>query len=339
MHYSVLALDIGFGRTKMAVRLPEGDQIFTDSFPSLTPRLVSSNLSSHITNAAANRIYTVKVDGVDFAVGPDVKFAIGGTTGSGRTLTDDFPTSVNYIALFLGALQHVSATDIDILVLGLPVHTMKKYDKILAQKFAGTFQLVDNEVTIRKVIVLPQPVGAMIQYSTTRAEEIVDGEKRLIIDCGYRTTDWVVADGYRMIESRSSGTPIGVSTILHAIADLIAKDSGHPCDELEAIDDSLYGKKKFRHFKSVYQASQLKALLKNAAFISDDCAKLIKTNVGTGSDLESILLVGGGAHYFYDSVAKSFPDAEIENMNDSPNCNVLGFLTVGEHQAAKLRAA
>ena len=101
MHFPVMALDIGFGRTKIAVRYPKESDMFTDGFPSLAPRNVSGTLSTNVPNPAVNRTYIVNVNNVDFAVGPDVKFSLGGATGSGRTLTDDFPMSVNYEALFL----------------------------------------------------------------------------------------------------------------------------------------------------------------------------------------------------------------------------------------------
>lgn len=339
MHFDAVGLDIGYGRTKVAVRLGQEAKIFTDSFPSLAPRHVSSNLSSHLPSAVPPTIYVVKVDDVEFAVGPDVAFAVGGQTGNGRTLTDDFPMSVNYRALFLGALAHIGATEIDVLVLGLPVHTMNQYKEHLGRTFKGAFQVLNKTVVVHNVVVLPQPTGAMLHYGSTLSETLNDGENRLIIDCGYVTTDWVLANGYRMIESRSSGTPIGASTILVAIADLISKDEGKPFDQIERIDDCLIGNKPMRFFQKMITPEQMRTYLQNCSFITDDAAKKIRSTVGDGSDLRSILLAGGSARYFKPSIMKSFPDVEIICLDDSPFCNVRGFLTMGETYAKRKKSA
>ncbi|MET3119824.1 plasmid segregation protein ParM [Undibacterium sp. GrIS 1.8] len=340
MYFPVFACDIGFGQTKVAARLPGPEnKLFYDSFPSLSPRHVTSNLSSHLPNAVANRTYIVRVDDVEFAVGPDVKFAVGGTTGNGRTLTDDFPTSVNYKALFLGALAHVDATEVDLLVLGLPVHTMKLYKDHLLKHFVGEFQVRGKSVVVHKVIILPQPVGALLHYGSTIEEGLSQDENRLIVDCGYVTTDWVLSHGYRMIESRSSGTPTGVSAILNSMADLISKDEGKPFDQIERIDDALISGKPMRFFKNMIQPDKLRSYLDNSSFITDDCAKKIRSSVGDGGDLSSILMVGGGSHYFAPSIAKSFQDVEIIQLDNSPFCNVNGFLLFGEHQHKRLKAA
>lgn len=335
MHFDSMGLDVGYGRTKIAVRLPSEQGIFTDSFPSLVPQHVSENLSSHVPSAEVARTYIVKIDGVEFAVGPDVRFSIGGQTGSGRTLTDDFPMSVNYKALFLGALAHVGATEIDVLVLGLPVHTMEKYKAHLATTFKGTFKAGEKEVVVHDVRVLPQPSGAMIHYGTTLSESLNDGENRLIIDCGYVTTDWVLANGYRMIESRSSGTPVGASTILMSIANRISKFENKQFDHIERIDESLITNKPMRLFKKMIAPEIVRDYLTSSSFIMEDTAKKIRANVGDGSDLCSILMVGGGARYFGPSIQKSFPDVEIIYLDESPYCNVRGFLLMGEAQAKR----
>ena len=339
MHFSVMALDIGFGRTKIAVRYPKESDMFTDGFPSLAPRNVSGTLSTNVPNPAVNRTYIVNVNNVDFAVGPDVKFSLGGATGSGRTLTDDFPMSVNYEALFLGALAHVDATEIELLVMGLPVHTMDKYKKHLVTKFTGTFTVGARDVTIKKILILPQPLGAMLHYGSIIDYSLNDGETRLIIDCGYVTTDWVVASGYRIIESRSNGIPTGVSAILSAVADLISKAEGTKFVNIERIDECLMNGKDLRIFKNNLSAEKLKNYVKNSHYIVDDCIKTISARVGDSTDLKSILVCGGGANYFLPAIQECFPLVEIELLDNSPYCNVRGFLLFGESQLRRLEAA
>lgn len=339
MYFPVLAIDIGYGRTKMAARLPNVSGIYTDSFPSLAPRHISSNLSSHFSSSTKTKIYVVSVNDVQYAVGPEVKFSIGGGTGNGRTLTDDFPTSDCYMALFLGALYHLDATEIDVLVLGLPVHTMHRNKDYLLTHFSGTFNVGGKTVTVKKIVILPQPVGAMIHYGATLDEAIRDGENRLIIDAGYVTTDWVLVNGYRMIESRSSGTPIGSSAVLNAIAEKIGHDEGVAFDAIERIDESLIENKPLRCFKKVLSPETVNQYLAKAIFVTDVAAEKIRASVGDAADLHSILMVGGSARYFTPSIEKSFPMVEIVHLDHSPYCNVQGFLLFGESHLKRLKAA
>lgn len=329
MQFPILALDIGFGLTKMAVRYPEDLNLFTDAFPSIALRVVGG-VPSEIPSPEARRTYFVTVNKINFAVGPDVKFLLGGGTGSGRNLADDFPMSCEYEALFLGALLHVKATEVDVLVMGLPVHTINKYMQHLVTKFTGKFFVGNRQITIKQILILPLPLGAMFHYGSTIDYSLRDNEMRLTVDCGYLTTDWVVTSNYRIHGGRSDGVSKGILSILSAVSALISKHSDTPFANLERLDDSLLNSKELRIFRKKMSLEKLNFYVKNSSYVIDNCVKEIGDTVGDFGDLSSILVCGGGAEYFLPSIKKTFPDVDIVLLENSPFCNVRGFLLFGE---------
>lgn len=89
----------------------------------------------------------------------------------------------------------------------------------LRSAFAGNNSYGDVEFDVGSVIVLPQPLGALVNFS--RYHEFDKEDPHLIIDVGYFTTDWVVATGLTIDEERSGGHHSGASHYYEAIAAVI----------------------------------------------------------------------------------------------------------------------
>ncbi|MBC3881582.1 PRTRC system protein D [Undibacterium sp. LX40W] len=330
-----VGLDVGFGYVKVAKRSPQNANLTQfESFPSLAPRRIRSDAKIH-DPSVIERIYHVNVNGVEFSVGPDVKHIVGGASGSGRALNDDYPRTVNYEALFLGGLALLEATEIGVLVMGLPVHTIRAHKEFVTTKFCGEFEVADKVVKVNHVHVIPQPIGAILHYGESVNHRITMEDNFLVNDFGYGTTDWVTTRGMKTIESRSGGTPIGGSTILKSIADLISQDIGKKYDEIERIDDAIIYQKDLKIFGYTYTPTDLKAYLKSSKYIADDCANKIKSSVGDGSDLNCILNVGGGSLYFGESIEEVFGGVKIETLANPRFCVASGLLEYGESQMRK----
>jgi plasmid segregation protein ParM len=338
MFIPVAALDLGFGHTKMAKRFSYNPHL-TDfsSFPSLAPRSIKSDAKIH--DDLIEQIYTVHVNGVDFSVGPHVKLVAGGAAGAGRALNEDYPTTVNYKALFLGALAHLEATQIEVLVMGLPVNTMKKHKNFVLNEFRGEFDLCGKKVIVNNVFVIPQPIGAILHYGESINTQISADDTYLVNDFGYGTSDWVTAKGSKTIESRSDGETIGVSTILKSVASLISRDIGRKFSEIERIDDAIIEKKHLQVFGNVFTPENLLAYVKSSQYIADECANKIYESVGNGNDLKTIINVGGGATYFTESVKAVYPGVNVEILEKPRYSVVSGLLEYGETQFRKLVAA
>lgn len=332
MEFNAAAVDVGFGQTKWAVRLE--DEIITGSFPSLAP--TSSEVTLQNVDSKFKKPNTVKVeiDGVSYEVGPGSNLAMS-ASNSGRSLSDEFPLSNNYKALLLGALYYAGISHVDYLTLGLPVHTMSKYAEHLKTMRFENYLVNGGKISVGKVIVIPQPVGSLAMFAASNNTIIENGDTRLILDPGYVTTDWVVAQGYKMVNSRSGGRMGGVSNIYKSIASLIAKQFGQDqFAKIERIDQAFVAGTDFRYYGNIVDKLMLQKYLELSRTVINEIVSDIKSRVGDTEDIDSILIAGGGAHFFEPVVRKLFPYNSIAVLDEPSFTNVIGFLLVAENVQA-----
>jgi plasmid segregation protein ParM len=322
----VFAIDVGYGNTKWAYRAAS-NTIATGMFPSLAPLMASRTLSTFGDGAlAARTVATVKIGDIEYEVGPDVSLtAAYGKTG--RTLSDDFVTTNNYSALLGGALHFANVTQVEQLVLGLPVHNYGKYSDALKEKFSGELDFGLARIKVGGVSVLPQPIGSLILASVSRPKEFGRGAEHLVIDVGYFTTDWVYANGFAMDDKRSDGIPGGASQIYQHIAALISRDQGEPVEEIELIDKALREQNPFFFYGTHID---LAPYLERAQPLIAGIIHAIQNKVGRLTNVRSILLSGGGAALYATAIRKAFPRVALEIVEAPCMANARGFLTVGE---------
>ena len=70
----------------------------------------------------------------------------------------------------------------------------------------------------------------------------------LVIDPGYYTLDWVVAQGIKVNGARSGAQPGGMSSVLGAMAESISQRIGVQITDVSAIDDAIRTGQKPRFF-------------------------------------------------------------------------------------------
>ncbi|MBC3871469.1 PRTRC system protein D [Undibacterium oligocarboniphilum] len=328
MNFDNVGIDVGFGHTKWAVRLE--DEIVTGSIPSLAPTASAKTVSTDVPHFTKRKTIHITVDGNIFEVGKDVKLATS-STNTGRSLEDGFPLTKNYMALLMGALYDAGADHVKTLVLGLPVHTIQKYADHLKSIFSHPLQVADRIISVDKIIVVPQPVGSLATYATQNNVSMSEQHTRLIIDVGYVTTDWVVASGFAMADSRSGGRVGGVSHILKNIAEQIsAKYANGKIERFERIDESLVTKQTFQYFRHQIGHQELQSMLLQASPVIEETIKEIKIRAGEVDDLSEIILTGGGATYYEPLVRQYFDLNRVEVLSNPSLTNAIGFLLVGE---------
>ncbi len=243
--HPTIAIDVGYGNTKAAWAM--GAEIATNMFPSLAPLAANSSLNSFGGGVFKGRnVLSVEVDGARYEVGPGV--SISGAHHTGRALSEDFATTPGYAALLAGALHYAGARDVERLVLGLPVHNTQKYAAHLKDRFAGTHDFGWGEIHIGSVLPLPQPLGTLINYIQQRGKNYDPENAYLVIDVGYFTTDWVVARGYTVDDTRSGGVPGGAARIYQQVASLISADRNQPDAGIERIDQAIRESKPLVYF-------------------------------------------------------------------------------------------
>ncbi|WP_321936212.1 PRTRC system protein D [Paraburkholderia sp. J8-2] len=335
MKTSVFAIDVGYGNTKYAFRAGSGT-IATGMFPSLAQLAASRALSGYGEGVLASRkVAVITIDQIEYEVGPDVSLtAAYGKTG--RALSDDYVLSNNYAALLFGALHFSGVTHIERLVLGLPVHNLKKYSAVLKERFSGELDFGHSRVVVDKVIVIPQPLGSLVFAKYSREGDFGPNDEHLVVDVGYFTTDWVYANGFTMDDKRSGGMPGGASQIYQRVANLVARDEGDEVNGIEMIDKALRTRTPFFFYgKSI----DLAPYLERADPLITGVVKEMQNNVGQLPDVRSIMLSGGGAALYAPAIREAFPRVVIEVIDSPCLANAKGFLLAGEGSLARERRA
>tara|TARA_Y100001960_G_scaffold334141_1_gene445732 strand:- start:21749 stop:22801 length:1053 start_codon:yes stop_codon:yes gene_type:complete len=327
----VAAGDIGWGYTKY-MKMDEDGEITYHSFPSLAPRSTGQDLSMGLLGRRDTVI--VDVEGTLYEVGPDsTDLDINDST---RNLNDQFIYTDQYKALFHGMLSYMDHDEIDLLVLGLPVSGLGlavdlKKMSVGEHKIpkVGSETNEYRTVKVKDVLVLPQPLGSLYhclsQMDTNEKFEFLEDEMNLIIDPGFLTFDFLLANGKRTVENRSGAHPGGVSKILRSIATSISEKHGIKYDNLSAIDKALARKR----LKVNGKVEDLVEHIKNTRSVIEGSVNFMKNMIGDGSDIDNIILVGGGSELFKKTIEIYYKNHEIICIEDPQMTNVKGYYEAG----------
>lgn len=320
----VRAGDIGWGYTKYLKIDEEGNVQFL-SFPSLAPRASGHDMSAGLLGRRDTVVVTV--EGTDYEVGPDSSdLDINDST---RNLNDQYIFTDQYKALFYGMLSYMGEDEIDLLVLGLPVSGLNLIQD-LRKMSVGKHQITkDKEVNVKDVLILPQPLGAlyhcMSMSETDERFEFLDEETNLIIDPGFLTFDFLTTSGSRVVENRSGAHPGGVSKILRSIANSISEKFDIKYDDLSAIDKALTRRK----LKVNGKREDLADHIKNTRSVIEGSVNYMKNMIGDGSNIDNIILVGGGSDVFKKTIEVFYKNHEIIYIEDPQMANVKGYYQAG----------
>jgi plasmid segregation protein ParM len=339
---SILALDIGFGNTKAAwnrTQAPGQPDSWSEiCFRSVTPRVVVDDSAAGITGMDRVAV-TVGVD--RFYVGPKATFE-GGT----RALHPDYINTPEHEALLCGAWHYMLkesgqlSQSVDLLVLGLPVSGFQANRRRL-QELGGKVHRVPVphslrersgreflDVVAKKVLVMPQPMGGlMLASSHTKDFDLFDdGLVSLVIDPGYNTFDWFVADGMTPQLELCGSFQGGVSQILQTVSTQIGFDHGVGSLNFGRVEQALAsGEMNLGHKKFSMEPYQI--IAKNAA--AGVVAEFLQRFDPAKAGISRIYLCGGGAQNYEDALKARLPGLRIEVMDNSVMANVRGFWLAG----------
>lgn len=335
----VRAIDVGYGNTKF-VSLVTGAEIQCGVFPSLAPQASTGPDLAAGLMQRRNTI-VVDVDGVKYEVGKDANLAQDSTHG--RVLDPDYSMSDPHMALIRGALYYMGQPTIDLLILGLPVNTFERYNVELAARVIGRHpvpfrdregRVTAREVEVKNCRVIPQPIGAFFDHSTkTSKYKEMRSQKNLLIDIGFYTLDWLVADGVKMINSRSGAHNGGMSAILRTMADAIGSDIGEQISDFSSIEEAIRTGQDPVFYGKPYDISPFRkqAIAKAEQFVS-----VMVNKVGSALDISNIILAGGGSAFFEAIIADKYPKHDIITTPDPVFANVRGFQRAGQQYADQM---
>jgi plasmid segregation protein ParM len=323
----VCAVDIGYGNTKY-VNTGDFGKITCSHFPSVAvlDNTVKDDSDSFSTQQDVTR---VSVSGAHYKVGPDAMLSVS-PHDTGRVLTKEYSATDRYRALYLGALARMGEKSIDLLVTGLPVqhYRNKAMREGLGGRLCGEHSYPDgSRITVKNAKVISQPLGGFAHYalsSNTYGE--MKNTLSIVVDVGFFTVDWICVKGLQIIEERSGSASMGVSQLLNALAQEIAVDCGEPFSDINRLDESMRTGYKLIRYGAEYSYSHL---LPRVIPKLDHACEALAASVGTMDDIGSIILVGGGARLYVNSIRRVCKKNTIVPVDDALYANVKGFHAIG----------
>lgn len=338
----IRAIDVGFGNVKFTKGFDkEKGGIACEMFPSLAPTANDLMLDSFMSQ---RRTVVVEVGNLKFEVGPDSMLAM--TTNVGRTMDIDFPLSDQYMALSLGAMHYMDVEMIDLLVVGLPVSSIGTLGAKVRAKMTGEHVIKGRKVVVRDTMVVPQPVGGMWDYAIRhRAVEEFKDSTCLLVDPGWFTLDWLVTKDLKVVPGRSgaannAGMGAVVKAITESMARRISERDGRSCEMTEHIiqrvDRALYGNKMA---KINGKEEPVEPHMEPAIKLMRDGMQKMMASIGSRSDIDSVIVVGGAAPLYAPVVCEVFGADMVRVSKDPVYANVRGFQVVGTQRAKSMAAA
>lgn len=332
----ILGADIGFGYTKAT----DGRQyqIFKSLVGEANPVQFSESL---LPGGASGQLPR------HFEIGEEKVFVgeLAERQSRGRGFTLD-PTLFleNYAkTLALAALApYVEHGDPVRLVTGLPISFFRKHRDQLTTLLQNRHPLTvihadgtaeDKQIYIERVRVIPQPFGSlfnlMLDDAGKPASQRFINEKIGVIDIGFRTTDYSIADRTRYSERGSASTDSGISMAYAAVANVLQEKSGVSVELYRLYDAAVRGTIKIRGKRYDLKGLVEKACQQLATRIATEVNRLWADDW----DLDAIVLTGGGGAALapYLSPLLEGEVLPVPAEGDARLNNVLGYWKYGAH--------
>jgi plasmid segregation protein ParM len=169
-------------------------------------------------------------------------------------------------------------------------------------------------------------------FSSGKEDEL-KSQVNLMIDPGYYTLDWVLANGIRINPERSGASSGGMSACLNEIRKGIAADFDINLSSVSEIDQALRTGRKV--IKLDGRPVDLEKVIPYGKAKAREYVNELASSVGNLTTVENIVVVGGGASFFMDALQEKL-QREITVVPGSEFANVRGFLRFGERSASRL---
>jgi plasmid segregation protein ParM len=258
----------------------------------------------------------------------------GRLEGWQRPLHEDYAASPAYEALVKAGLVLADYRRIDQLVTGLPVSQARepRRREALTRLLVGRHATDQGEVEVEAVRIVAQPVGAFVDLVWSAPDaallERIETGTVLVLDAGYYSVDWAVIVGGELRRSASGTSLEAMSVLIDRIAALLAEQhGGRP--QPQRVEAALRAGRD--HVLVLGQRVALAPVLERAA--PDACGlalealrQALRREV---SNVDLVLLTGGGARIYGEPARALFPGAVVHVANDPVTANARGFFRHG----------
>lgn len=326
----ILGIDIGFGFTKAT----RGDRSLVCK--SILGEATELQFQERILDQAdaQEEHLQVEVDGLSYFVGE-----LAERQSDVRYFTLDQDQFVSRFAkpLALAALARLVTDHVPVnLVTGLPIGHYRQHREAFASLLQGHHAVAltdaagqrrERTININKVRVVPQPFGSLFHLMLNDLGEI--GDKRLlqtkigIIDVGFRTSDYTIADRMRYSERGSRTTDSGIARAFTAIAKKLRELSGVNVELYRLYDAVACGSIRIRGKEYELGALTEQVFGCLAATVANEVDRLWADDW----DIDSMIITGGGGAVLasYLRPLLNGQVAAAEAGGDARFNNVLGY--------------
>ena len=330
MSRTVRAIDVGYSWTKFVIAGDRVGQIRCRAFPSIAPRASGRDLA--LDGVSQRQTVQIAVDDLMFEVGPEA--ALVQETVHALPLDDAYTQTPEYLALVRGALRLMHVSHVDLLVVGLPVALFRQRRERLEARLVGAHPVGGSDaVTVAAVRVLAQPVGALLSAAVENASlRHLRAARTLIADAGWRTLDWVVTSGPKILDKRSDSVAKSMFDVVDAIARAMSRDLGTQLGPFDytRIDEALRAGEPVRVFG---KPVDLAPYLPLGQRVADEAITAMRRLVQDGTDIDAIVLAGGGAGFFAGAIGRAYPKHTVTALPDAFYANCRGFQIAGLQHA------
>jgi plasmid segregation protein ParM len=228
------------------------------------------------------------------------------------------------------------------LVTGLPIGYFREYRESITKSLQGDHKIVltslngkreEKTIKINEVKVIPQPFGSLFNLMMNDVGEL--GEKRYvhekigIIDVGFKTSDFTVADRMRYSERGSRTTDTGISKAFGMIAGKLREKSSVNIELYRLYDAVDKGSIKIKGKEYDLKGPTEIVFSQLAASIASEVDRLWSDDW----DIDTIVLTGGGgaalAKYLQPLINGQV--IAVDPTKDPRLCNVKGYWKYGKH--------
>ncbi|WP_077218519.1 MULTISPECIES: ParM/StbA family protein [Acidithiobacillus] len=271
----------------------------------------------------------VVVDNATYEVGADAHH-LSSTQNTSKSVSDAWYDTVQYRALMqlvIDRLQAESETEGDdkwVVTIGIAVNQYMRpaIRKQLANLWRGEHLSSEGEkIEIKKVTVVPEPYGAYTYYKDKYAEKTA-GRRIMVIDIGYRTTDWVEVVDSKVIERQANAINLGMFDVYSEICRNIISDHDANLD-IVAVEQAILSEKETRvRGTNIDMKKYYDNALKTVGRMIES---RIRTEIGAADQTDLVLVAGGGAKDLIKFVQKSFQKHNVEICENPQEANAHGY--------------
>jgi plasmid segregation protein ParM len=335
----IMAIDIGFGFTKAT----NGTRSL--AFKSILGEATDIQFKGGIlSEGSADENIQIEVDGRSCFVGEMAE-----RQSNVRSFTLDQAQFFESFAkpLALAAASRLVGTYMPVgLVTGLPIGFYKEYKEPLVKLLQGDHRVVttslagkreEKVIKIAEVKVIPQPYGSLFNLMLNDLGEL--GEKRYVhekvglIDIGFKTSDFTVADRLRYSERGSRTTDTGIAKGFSLIAGKLREKSNVNIELYRLYEAVERGSIKIRGKEFDLKGPTEQVFGQLAAAIANEADRLWSDDW----DIDTIVLTGGGgaalARHLQPLINGQV--VVVDSSKDARLCNVQGYWKYGKHLWAR----